>query len=92
MTFEWMAWTLPTAIFFASIGTMLIAMTALERFWPSVARKGFLPMATTRGDRLFVALLVTAFVHLGWLAVTNAPVVIATGLAAIVFAALLRYG
>ncbi|NCX11651.1 MAG: hypothetical protein EBW73_02275, partial [Betaproteobacteria bacterium] len=50
---EWMAWSPPVAIFFVCIGLMLAGMTYLEIRLPTVARKGWLPMVTTRGDRLF---------------------------------------
>ena len=42
-------------------------MTAWELAQPTVERRGFLPMATTRGDRLFIGLLGAAWIHLGWL-------------------------
>ncbi len=66
MDLTWMAWTLPTAIFFATIAMILVVMTGLEIVWPTVERKGFMPMPTTRGDRLFLALLTAAFIHLGY--------------------------
>ncbi len=68
---EWMAWTAPTAAFFATIAVMLVGMTAWEIASPSKRRRGWLPMATTRGDRLFVGLLASAFLHLAWLGLTN---------------------
>ncbi|CAI8970108.1 MULTISPECIES: DUF2160 domain-containing protein [Pseudomonas] len=61
---DWMAWTLPTAIFFASIGLLLLGMTLHELRRPCVERRGFLPIATSRGDRLFIGLLVSAYLHL----------------------------
>lgn len=64
---SWMAWTTPVAIFFTCIGLMLVAMTVWEVRSPSVLRKGWLPMETTRGDRLFVGLLLAAYVNLVWL-------------------------
>ena len=69
--FEWMAWTLPVAVFFCAIVVMLVAMTALEIRAPTVLRKGWLPMATTRGDRLFIGLLVAAYVNLAFVAVSE---------------------
>jgi predicted small integral membrane protein len=75
-----MAWTGPTAAFFAAIAVGLAIMTASELRWPTTVRKGFLPIPTTRGDRFFVALLTSAWVHIGWLAATEAPVIIASGL------------
>ena len=62
--FEWMAWTLPVAVFFCCIVLMLAGMTVWELRSPTVLRKGFLPMATTRGDRLFIGLLVAAYINL----------------------------
>jgi predicted small integral membrane protein len=67
----WMAWTLPTALFFGAIVAILIAMAVWELRAPTAERRGFLPMPTTRGDRLFVGLLASAFVHMAWLALTT---------------------
>ena len=64
--FSWMAWTLPVAVFFSCIMLMLVGMTLWELRSPTVMRKGWLPMATTRGDRLFIGLLLAAYVNLAW--------------------------
>ena len=64
---EWMAWSPPVAIFFICVGFMLVCMTYLEIRFPTVARKGFLPIVTTRGDRLFIGLLGAAYIHLTFL-------------------------
>ena len=69
--FEWMAWTLPVAVFFVCIVLMLAGMTVWELRSPTVLRKGFLPMATTRGDRLFIGLLTAAFINLAFVAVSE---------------------
>jgi predicted small integral membrane protein len=69
--FEWMAWTLPVAVFFSCIVLMLIGMTVWELKSPTVMRKGFLPIATTRGDRLFIGLLAAAYVNLAFVAVSE---------------------
>jgi predicted small integral membrane protein len=63
---EWMAWTTPVAVFFTCIALLLISMTVWEIKSPTVTRKGFLPIATTRGDRLFIGLLSAAYVNLGF--------------------------
>jgi len=60
--FEWMAWTTPIAVFFCCIVLMLVAMTVWELKSPTVTHKGFLPIETTRGDRLFIGLLIAAYV------------------------------
>ena len=69
--FEWMAWTLPVAVFFTCIVLMLVAMTVWELRSPTVLRKGFLPMVTTRGDRLFIGLLTAAWINLAFVALSE---------------------
>ena len=69
--FEWMAWTLPVMVFFACIALMLVGMTVWELRSPTVLRKGFLPIATTRGDRLFIGLLTAAFINLAFVATSE---------------------
>ena len=62
--FEWMAWTTPVAVFFVCIALMLAGMTVWELKSPTRMTRGFLPMETTRGDRLFIGLLCAAYVNL----------------------------
>ena len=69
--FSWMAWTLPVAVFFTCIVLMLAGMTLWEIRSPTVLRKGFLPIATTRGDRLFIGLLAAAYLNLLFVAVSE---------------------
>ncbi len=69
--FDWMAWTLPVAVFFVSIVLMLLGMTVWEIKSPTVERRGFLPIATTRGDRLFIGLLSAAWLNLAFVAVSE---------------------
>lgn len=63
----WMAWTFPVALFFWCIAALLMVMTLLAIRFPETPRVGILRIETTRGDRLFITLLGTAFIHLGWL-------------------------
>ena len=69
--FDWMAWTLPVAVFFVCIVLMLGAMTLWELKSPTATRKGWLPIATTRGDRLFIGLLAAAWVNLAFVALSE---------------------
>jgi len=69
--FEWMAWTTPVAVFFICIGLMLAGMTVWEIKSPTLIRKGFLPMETTRGDRLFIGLLSAAYVNLAFVGLSG---------------------
>jgi predicted small integral membrane protein len=64
--FDWMVWTLPVAVFFSCIVLLLAGMTVWEIRSPTLLRKGFLPIATTRGDRLFIGLLSAAYVNLAF--------------------------
>ena len=68
---EWMSWTGPTAAFFSVIALTLAGMTTWELRSPSIPRRGFLPIATTRGDRLFIGLLGSAYLHLLVIGVTD---------------------
>ena len=80
---DWMAWTLPTALFFACIATALIVMSVLARLRPSVPRVGILGIETARGDRLFLTLLGSAFINLAWIGLTDAAQYWALGICAI---------
>ncbi|MDT7837834.1 DUF2160 domain-containing protein [Aquabacterium sp. OR-4] len=64
--FDWMVWTTPVAVFFCCIALMLLGMTVWQVKSPTVMRKGWLPIATTRGDRLFIGLLTAAYINLGF--------------------------
>jgi predicted small integral membrane protein len=64
----WMAWTFPTALFFLTIFFLMSLMAVWEYASPGGnPRVGILRFETTRGDRLFVSLLGSAFIHLAWL-------------------------
>ena len=87
-----MYWTWPTGLFFAGIALMLVTMTVLELVWPTVERRGFLPMRTTRGDRLFIGLLGGAWIHLAWLALTETALLGASAVSLVWFALVMRFG
>jgi len=69
----WMAWTFPVALFFYVIGSLLILFTLLAIRFPETPRRGVLRIETTRGDRLFISLLGSAFLCVGWLFFFGAP-------------------
>ncbi len=92
MNLEWMAWTVPTAIFFITIATLLISMTVWEVISPTIERKGLLPLSTTRGDRFFIGLLGSAYIHLAWLGLTDFNLWYAFGIALIWMAVVMRWG
>ena len=68
----WMAWTWPTALFFMVIATLPITFTPLAIKFPETPRVGVLRIETTRGDRLFITLLGSAFINLAWLGLVSA--------------------
>ena len=90
---QWMAWTWQTATFFDVIALMLVGMTIWEIARPGGApRHGVLGLDTTRGDRLFISLLGSAYIHLAWLALAGgAPLWGATIIAAIYALAVFRW-
>ncbi|WP_226934178.1 DUF2160 domain-containing protein [Pseudogemmobacter faecipullorum] len=71
---NWMAWTFPVALFFWCIAALLITMTLLALRFPETPRRGLLRIETTRGDRLFISLLGSAFIALIWLFFAGPPV------------------
>lgn len=92
MDFSWMAWTLPTALFFLAIALMLVGMGVWEYVSPGGnPRVGILRFETTRGDRLFVSLLGSAFIHLAWLGLIGANLWWAVALSVIYAIAVFRY-
>lgn len=92
MTLEWMAWTTPTAIFFVVIALILCAMTVWQTLAPAGERKGLLPITTTRGDRLFIGLLGSAYIHLAWIGLTDASLWWALAVSAGFMIVLMRWG
>ena len=73
---NWMAWTPVTAGFFITIASILLCMTSWELKKPCVERKGFLPISTTRGDRLFIGLISSAYIHLFYVGLLEATLII----------------
>ena len=90
--FSWMAWTTEIAVFFTCVVLMLIGMTIWQLRSPSVERKGFLPIPTTRGDRLFIGLLTAAYVNLAWAGLTDATQWVAAVIGFAVLLVMMRWG
>lgn len=99
----WMVWTPPVAVFFGCVVLMLIGMTVWEIRSPTTMRRGWLPIATTRGDRLFIGLLLAAYINLifvglaeklqGWLSLEAEPSVwISFVISMVVLAVVMRKG
>ena len=89
---QWMSWTRPSAMFFAIIIGMLGVMLVWELVSPTIERKGFLPMPTTRGDRFFISLLSAAFVHMAWIGLSTTSPWGATAISVALAAVIGRWG
>jgi predicted small integral membrane protein len=63
----WMAWTWQTVLFFGLIVVALVTLTLLAIYRPEVPRRGILRFATTRGDRLFVSLVGSAYIFIAYM-------------------------
>ncbi|MEO1016118.1 MAG: DUF2160 family membrane protein [Pseudomonadota bacterium] len=90
MGLSWMAWTWPTAAFFGFILLCLVTMTLWNMASPGGGpRHGILGLDTTRGDRLFISLVLTAWIFLAWLGIMGtplwAPLLISIALALLIF-------
>ena len=71
---SWMAWTWPTALFFIFIFSAIATMGMWEYYSPGGdPRRGVFGLDTTRGDRLFITLLGSCFIFLGWLGIFGVP-------------------
>ena len=71
---SWMAWTWPTIFFFIFVFGSIAAMGVWEYYVPGGdPRHGIFGLDTTRGDRLFITLLGSCFIFLGWLGLFGVP-------------------
>ena len=78
----WMAWTPATLAVFVGIFSAMAVLTVLEIRRPGGdERKGILGLTTTRGDRLFITLLGSAYIFLAWLGLVGMPLWIPLGIA-----------
>ena len=62
--FGWMYWSWQRGIFFFIVFSAIALLGVLHKFTPNVDRKGFFPMATGRGDRLFIGIYSTFVIYL----------------------------
>jgi predicted small integral membrane protein len=92
MSLSWMVWTVPTAIFFGAIAVIIAAMSVWQTVAPTPERRGFLPIPTTPGDRLFIGLVVSAYVHLAWIGLIDARLWIAFVICLVWMGVVMRWG
>jgi len=92
MSLAWMYWTKPTAFFFITIFLMICGMLVWEMVSPTVERRGFLIIPTTRGTRFFLGLLGSAYIHLAWLGLTDLPLWYASIISLVWVIVVMRWG
>jgi predicted small integral membrane protein len=80
---EWMAWTPHTAVFVGVVVVVLAGLVVLAALHPPVPRKGFLPMPTSGGDRVYVGLLGTGLSLITVIALTGLPIVVGLAVGAV---------
>jgi len=90
---EWMEWTPPTFGLFVTIMSLLTIMTIRDIRSPGKPRKGFLPLAFTRGDRFFLSLVTLVGTVILWIAfLPEIDWRYALGVAAVLIVILVRWG
>lgn len=78
----WMAWTRATLGIFIFIFAFITILAIVEMRWPGGhERSGVLGLTTTRGDRLFIGLLGSAYIFLAWVGLIGTPIWIPLGIA-----------
>ena len=92
MNLDWMYWTVPTGIFFIAIFAMIGGMLVWELISPTIERRGFLMIPTTRGTRFFLGLLGSFYIHLIWLGLTDLTLWIAFAISIVWIIIVMRWG
>lgn len=69
--FRWMQWNWAGSLFFVFLCLSITGLTIWDILRPDTGRKGFLPIPTTRGDRLFIGILTSMGILLVWLALAG---------------------
>ena len=69
--FRWMQWNWAGTLFFAFLFLSIVGLTIRDVLTPGNSRKGFLPIETTCGDRLFIGIISSLGLVFIWLAVVG---------------------
>ncbi len=89
---SWMAWTRATIGFFLFIVLCISAMAVWEYYSPGGnPRRGIFAIDTTRGDRLFISLLSSAFIFIAWIFLFGTPLWWPLGIAIVWAIVVFRY-
>ena len=88
---SWMAWTWQTGLFFLGIAACLGSLMVLAVLRPETPRVGILRFATTRGDRFFVSLILTAFIFVFFIRFGGDNFIVPTAAAVLVAVLMFRF-
>jgi predicted small integral membrane protein len=72
--FEFMYFTFQTLILFSLVLCLFVTLAILDKYRRSYPRKGFLPISTTRGDRVFLGIMSIIIIGIIWLRFVPLPI------------------
>ncbi|MFD1378555.1 DUF2160 domain-containing protein [Fodinicurvata halophila] len=77
--------------FFTGIVLGLVVMSLWQQVSPTMERVGILGIATTRGDRFFISLLGSAYIHVLWIGFVDLNLLWASALSILYAVAVFRW-
>jgi predicted small integral membrane protein len=93
MDLTWMRWTPPTILIFIGVIVMLTVMTIWDIRSASIRRKGFLPIGFTRGERIFLSIVIFLGTMILWMAfLPDTNLLFALPVAAVLIFIVVRWG
>ncbi len=92
MSLAWMYWTKPDGHFLYQHFPDDRRYACMELVSPTIERRGFLMIPTTRGTRFFLGLLGSAYIHLAWLGLTDLALWYATIISLVWVIVVMRWG
>ena len=91
--FGWMYWSWQSMLFIGGIILAVLILGIMGVRKPDYGRKGFFPIETTRGDRLFIGIITSLSFMILWIAfVGNVLLLIPFLLVCIWFAIQMKWG
>lgn len=88
---SWMQWTLPSIIFFGGIFLVITIVGIAENYMTVIVRKGFLPIPTTPGDRVFISIMYIIGLFLIWMTIFSGSLLIIPIILAMIGVALIAF-
>lgn len=93
MDLTWMQWTPITIGIFIGVVMTLTVMVVWDIHASSIRRKGFLPIGFTRGERLFLSVMVFLGTMIFWMAfLPDASITLALPVAVVLIFIVVRWG